>query len=624
MSRRTSRSADPKRNSASAFAISVLPGARRPDEEEHTERPSGIGDARLDHRDALDDAVDGLRLLENSSAKNARTSSSGSGAAASSSARGSPELAASVASTSGPSKRLGTVLGGLGGGREEEPQKVSRRRDARQKLLGELERLRERLVVGFDVEWVVLERMPRDCDRVGLVEWPHAYDFEGALHPWPRGDEELRCGRSHLGDDRDRTRLDVGQQCVEQTLRAAGVLPGEERLLQLRDDPDHALSGDRRHERLDATLELADVHGAGIELGRGRLEHDRVSSIQSSAARVSAVFPTPCSPTSSTERGGFCSSAATTISTSSRRRPARSAGGSSNGRSQMRPTFCRSPVAPGLEARSELGSELTFEAVDERLETSAFSSETLSNVLESTSSPLPMRSLTNSAMTSSRIDSSAGRMARSTGVRRVPRATEKEPVLALGRAHGIARQPRRPIRPGRRHAPRARRAPSTRPSRRCHDSARRPRRRRCPDPRASRQPSGTRAAPRALRGSCSTTRAPAPAAQRPSERRRPREHLRRSPLLLLSLLKRGARLSQIAETTPIAPMTARTITAVLRISLTVRVPWHPSWGESTRPVYAVLSASGRSRRPPGSGPWPASRTGAHHRAGRRTVLSRPE
>ena len=41
-----------------------LAGSGRPDEEEHAERPCGIGDARLDHRDALDDALHGLRLLE--------------------------------------------------------------------------------------------------------------------------------------------------------------------------------------------------------------------------------------------------------------------------------------------------------------------------------------------------------------------------------------------------------------------------------------------------------------------------------------------------------------------------------------------------------------------------------
>ena len=64
MSRRTSRSGEPKRNSASAFAISVLPGPGRAEEEEDAERPRRVGEARLDHRDPLDDTGHGVRLLE--------------------------------------------------------------------------------------------------------------------------------------------------------------------------------------------------------------------------------------------------------------------------------------------------------------------------------------------------------------------------------------------------------------------------------------------------------------------------------------------------------------------------------------------------------------------------------
>jgi hypothetical protein len=103
------------------------------------------------------------------------------------------------------------VLGGLSGGCEQQAQQVSRRCDAGQELLGELERLRERLVVGLDVERIVLERVPCDRDRLGLVEWAYAHDLEGALHPRTRRDEELRGGGCHFADDRDRTRLDVRQ-----------------------------------------------------------------------------------------------------------------------------------------------------------------------------------------------------------------------------------------------------------------------------------------------------------------------------------------------------------------------------------------------------------------------------
>ena len=80
-------------------------------------------------------------------------------------------------------------------------------------------------------------------------------------------------------------------------------------------------------------------------------------------------MPTPCSPTSSTERGGDCSSAATTISTSSRRRPASRAGGSSKGRSHRRPTPWRVlQRAPPLEGVPELWAEVRLEAVDERFD----------------------------------------------------------------------------------------------------------------------------------------------------------------------------------------------------------------------------------------------------------------
>ncbi len=202
----------------------------------------------------------------------------------------------------------------------------------------------------------MLQRMSGDSDGVRVVERPDAHDARrrSSLSAGPATRTSC-CSRRHLGDEGDRTGLDVRKQCVEKALRAPRVLTGEERFLQLRDDPDDVLACDGIDERLDASLELTDVDGACVDLRRSRLEHDRVVGIRSSAARVSADFPTPCSPTRSTERGGVCSIAATTISTSSRRRPARSAGGSSNGRSQMRPTFCRLRVrTPGLEARSEL------------------------------------------------------------------------------------------------------------------------------------------------------------------------------------------------------------------------------------------------------------------------------
>ena len=69
MSSRMSRSAEPKRNSASVFASSVFPGAGRPGEQKHGDRPAGIGQAGLEHRDPVDDGLDGLVLADDARAK---------------------------------------------------------------------------------------------------------------------------------------------------------------------------------------------------------------------------------------------------------------------------------------------------------------------------------------------------------------------------------------------------------------------------------------------------------------------------------------------------------------------------------------------------------------------------
>ena len=83
----------------------------------------------------------------------------------------------------------------------DKPQEVPGLRDAREKLLGELERLRERLVVGIDAKCIVLERMPGDRNRVGLVERSDTYELERALDPRACRDEHLGRGRGHLSDD---------------------------------------------------------------------------------------------------------------------------------------------------------------------------------------------------------------------------------------------------------------------------------------------------------------------------------------------------------------------------------------------------------------------------------------
>ena len=67
-----------------------LSGPSRADEQEDAEWAGRVADARLDHRDAFDDGVDGLSCPRTRRAKNSRVSSSRSGIEASSISSGSP------------------------------------------------------------------------------------------------------------------------------------------------------------------------------------------------------------------------------------------------------------------------------------------------------------------------------------------------------------------------------------------------------------------------------------------------------------------------------------------------------------------------------------------------------
>ena len=183
-------------------------------------------------------------------------------------------------------ERRGSLLRGLCGGCVDKPQEIPGLRDAGEKLLCELECLRESLVVGIDAKCIVLERMPGDRNGVGIVERSDTYELERALDSRACRDEHLGRGRGHLRDDGDRAGLDVGKERVEQPLRASRVLTREQGFLQLREDPDHALSSDRVDERLHPTFELSDVDRAGVDLRSGRLEHDRVL--------VDAIERCPC------------------------------------------------------------------------------------------------------------------------------------------------------------------------------------------------------------------------------------------------------------------------------------------------------------------------------------------
>ena len=220
MSSRTRRSAEPKRNSASAFAISVFPVPVGPTKRNTPSGRVGSVTPALIIAIRSTTAVDRLRLLEDAPfeerpdlvERKRRIGIEEGEREAGPGGEGREHLGAREA--------LGSLLGRLGGGRLKEPQDVAGRSDPRQELLRELESLGKRRIVGLDAECVLLERVPHDGDRVGRVEGPNPDDLERASDPRPLGDEELAGCRSDLGEECDRPGLDVGKESIEQSLRA--------------------------------------------------------------------------------------------------------------------------------------------------------------------------------------------------------------------------------------------------------------------------------------------------------------------------------------------------------------------------------------------------------------------
>ena len=156
------------------------------------------------------------------------------------------------------------------------------------------------------------------------------------------------------------------EERVEQSLRAPGVLAGEQRLLELRDDPDDPLAGDRVDESLDAPFELAHVDGPGAESCSSRLEDHHV--VVDPLERGACQRGLPHAVLADEEHGarrGLCE-------------------GGHHDLDELSPTSdeqCRRLVerplpdapdvlqvatgAPRLEARAESRTELSLEAIDE-------------------------------------------------------------------------------------------------------------------------------------------------------------------------------------------------------------------------------------------------------------------
>jgi hypothetical protein len=149
----------------------------------------------------------------------------------------------------------------------DEAEQIPGLRDTREKLLCELQGFGKRP-----------RRRPRPPERRARVRVAPRSPFvveagrarsrtRSSPSAWRRSPA---LPRRDLGDEGNRAGLDVRQERIEQPLWASGVLPGEERLLELGDDPHDALSRDGVDQSLHASLQLPDVDRAErIERVRG-------------------------------------------------------------------------------------------------------------------------------------------------------------------------------------------------------------------------------------------------------------------------------------------------------------------------------------------------------------------
>ena len=253
-----------------------LARACRPDEEEHAERACRVGQAGLHDRDALDEALDGLRLAEHPRVEEAAD-------------LGQVEPLPRIEQREGEAGRARqggkdirgvdapvSALGGLRGGERRQLEQVARSGERRQELLRQLVGLGERAVGRLDVDLVVLERVVRTRDRLRLVEGTDVDNVEGGCDPGAVGQHDLERSRVGLRHERELAGLDEGQQRVQHALRAPGMLAGVERLLERGKEPDDVAILQLLGDLLDLALELADVDRARVDGGGPGLEHGDV------------------------------------------------------------------------------------------------------------------------------------------------------------------------------------------------------------------------------------------------------------------------------------------------------------------------------------------------------------
>ena len=293
MSSRIIRSPEPKRYSASALAISVLPVPVGPTNSSTACGRVGIGQARLEQRDALDHALDGLGLADHARAEEHRAARRRRAARARRAAtRGRPERSEIVPSTSSIVSASSPAAGAASrrSATSSEPGSAASPRKWRPSASASRS-------TGLGVSDVL--RAASASERASSIG-VDAHDVERVAHLRPRAHQPLvarpgrrsrrrgcarRPSRPAAGPAR---RAGSGGTCRRRAAaRSAGTI-------QITSRPSSVA-----HEVAHAALELADVGHPGVDLGRAGLErHPALARRAGPPPRAARLRrPLPGSPT---------------------------------------------------------------------------------------------------------------------------------------------------------------------------------------------------------------------------------------------------------------------------------------------------------------------------------------
>ena len=215
-----------------------LAGAGRPDEQQHGLRPGGVGQARLQQRDALDHAVDGLGLADHARAEEdpqrvhveplALVQQRGR------QARALGDRAEHVLHrqrvVAGRRRRIVSISDSKEPGSAASPRKWRPSASAS-------------CSTGFGVERRLARRQ---AQRARLVHRRDAHDVERVADLRPRADQPVIGAGVGDPDDVDARVGHPRQQQVQRAARVLAVGAGVEQLLDRGDDPDRVAAGERR------------------------------------------------------------------------------------------------------------------------------------------------------------------------------------------------------------------------------------------------------------------------------------------------------------------------------------------------------------------------------------------